>query len=40
LKSREAARAEYEEAGVEDTKEWFKRLEDVISEYNIGASET
>ncbi|KAG8664623.1 uncharacterized protein FPOAC1_013403 [Fusarium poae] len=40
LKSREASRAEYEEGGVDDTKEWFQRLSDVMTKYNIGASET
>ncbi|CAF3496705.1 unnamed protein product [Fusarium graminearum] len=40
LKSREASRAEYEEGGVDDTKEWFQRLSDVMMKYNIGASET
>ena len=39
LKSREGSRAEYEEAGVEDTKEWFQRLEEAIRMKNIGASE-
>lgn len=40
LKSREGSRAEYEEAGVEDTKEWFERLEEAIRMKRIGASET
>jgi hypothetical protein len=40
LKSREGSRAEYEEAGVEDTQEWFQRLEEAIRMKNIGASET
>ncbi|KAG7409489.1 hypothetical protein Forpe1208_v010747 [Fusarium oxysporum f. sp. rapae] len=39
LKSKEAARYEYEEAGVEETKQWFKRLSEVITRYRIGASE-
>ncbi|RKK71295.1 hypothetical protein BFJ69_g11145 [Fusarium oxysporum] len=39
LKSKEAARYEYEEAGVEETKQWFKRLSEVITRYKIGASE-
>jgi hypothetical protein len=39
LKAREAARAEYEAAGLEETKEWFQRLQEVIANYNIGASE-
>ncbi|RFN44709.1 hypothetical protein FIE12Z_11051 [Fusarium flagelliforme] len=38
--SREGAQAEYEEAGVEDTQEWFQRLEEAIRMKNIGASET
>ncbi|KAL9572163.1 hypothetical protein ACKAV7_003651 [Fusarium commune] len=40
LKAKEAARYEYEEAGVEETKQWFKRLDEVITRYGIGASET
>ncbi|KAH7462375.1 hypothetical protein FOMA001_g18549 [Fusarium oxysporum f. sp. matthiolae] len=39
LKAKEAARYEYEEAGVEETKQWFKRLDEVITRYGIGASE-
>jgi hypothetical protein len=39
LKSKEAARYEYEEAGVEETKQWFKRLSEVITRYRISASE-
>ncbi|RYC77641.1 hypothetical protein BFJ63_vAg19485, partial [Fusarium oxysporum f. sp. narcissi] len=39
LKSKEAARYEYEEAGVEETKQWFKRLSEVITRYRFGASE-
>ncbi|KAF4331878.1 hypothetical protein FBEOM_14340, partial [Fusarium beomiforme] len=39
LKSKEAARYEYEEAGVEETKQWFERLSEVITRYQIGASE-
>jgi hypothetical protein len=39
LKAKEAARYEYEEAGVEETKQWFKRLNEVITRYGIGASE-
>ena len=39
LKAKEAARVEYEEAGVEETKQWFKRLTEVITNYRIGASE-
>ncbi|SPJ74783.1 uncharacterized protein FTOL_04514 [Fusarium torulosum] len=30
---------EYEEAGIEDTKQWFKELSAVIEDLNIGASE-
>ncbi|TXB97180.1 hypothetical protein FocTR4_00012005 [Fusarium oxysporum f. sp. cubense] len=39
LKAKEATRFEYEEAGVEETKQWFKRLTEVITRYGIGASE-
>ncbi|KAM5529788.1 hypothetical protein FOXYSP1_17632 [Fusarium oxysporum f. sp. phaseoli] len=39
LKAKEAARYEYEEAGVEETKQWFKRPNEVITRYRIGASE-
>ncbi|RKK60603.1 hypothetical protein BFJ69_g17208 [Fusarium oxysporum] len=39
LKAKEAARVEYEEAGVEETKQWFQRLTEVITNYEIGASE-
>jgi hypothetical protein len=39
LKAKEAARYAYEEAGVEETKQWFKRLDEVITRYGIGASE-
>jgi hypothetical protein len=39
LKAKEAARFEYEEAGIEETKQWFKRLTEVITRYRIGASE-
>ncbi|KAG6989181.1 hypothetical protein FocnCong_v021292 [Fusarium oxysporum f. sp. conglutinans] len=39
LKAKEAACYEYEEAGVEETKQWFKRLDEVITRYGIGASE-
>ncbi|RKK66048.1 hypothetical protein BFJ69_g15752 [Fusarium oxysporum] len=39
LKAKEAARFEYEEAGVEETKQWFNRLTEVITRYGIGASE-
>ncbi|KAI8416479.1 hypothetical protein FOFC_02789 [Fusarium oxysporum] len=39
LKAKEAARVEYEEAGVEETKQWFQRLTEVITNYGIGASE-
>ncbi|KAF4448245.1 hypothetical protein F53441_8331 [Fusarium austroafricanum] len=39
LKAKEAARYEYEEAGVEETKQWFKRLDEVITRYRIGALE-
>ncbi|KAI8413469.1 hypothetical protein FOFC_06747 [Fusarium oxysporum] len=39
LKAKEAARVEYEEAGVEETKKWFQRLTEVITNYEIGTSE-
>ncbi|KAG7402430.1 hypothetical protein Forpe1208_v017230 [Fusarium oxysporum f. sp. rapae] len=39
LKSKEAARLEYEEAGMEETMQWFKRLSEVIMRYRIVASE-
>uniref|UniRef100_A0A0D2XR81 HTH CENPB-type domain-containing protein n=1 Tax=Fusarium oxysporum (strain Fo5176) TaxID=660025 RepID=A0A0D2XR81_FUSOF len=39
LKAKEAARVEYKEAGVEETKQWFQRLTEVITNYGIGASE-
>jgi hypothetical protein len=39
LKAKEAARVEYEEAGVEETKQWFQRLSEVITNYELGASE-
>jgi predicted DNA-binding transcriptional regulator YafY len=39
LKAREVSRAEYEAAGIEETKEWFQRLREVITNYNIGPSE-
>ncbi|OBS16046.1 hypothetical protein FPOA_27858 [Fusarium poae] len=39
LKAREVSRAEYEAAGIEETKEWFQRLREVIANYNIGPSE-
>ncbi|PNP60791.1 hypothetical protein FNYG_14483 [Fusarium nygamai] len=39
LKAKEAARVEYEEAGVEETKQWFQRLTEVITNFEIGASE-
>ncbi|RKK90484.1 hypothetical protein BFJ68_g16437 [Fusarium oxysporum] len=39
LKAKEAARMEYEEAGVEETKQWFQRLTEVITNYRIGAFE-
>jgi hypothetical protein len=39
LKAKEAARYKYEEADVEETKQWFKRLDEVITRYGIGASE-
>lgn len=39
MKSKEAARYEYEEADVEEMKQWFKRLSEVITRYRIGASE-
>ncbi|KAI8409854.1 hypothetical protein FOFC_07888 [Fusarium oxysporum] len=39
LKAKEASRVEYEEAGVEETKQWFQRLTEVITNYKIGASE-
>ncbi|PCD21758.1 hypothetical protein AU210_015561 [Fusarium oxysporum f. sp. radicis-cucumerinum] len=39
LKSKEAACYEYKEAGVEETKQWFKRPSEVITRYRIGASE-
>ncbi|KAL5603653.1 hypothetical protein FOVSG1_006403 [Fusarium oxysporum f. sp. vasinfectum] len=37
LKAKEAARFEYEAASVEETKQWFKRLAEVITRYRIGA---
>ncbi|KAI8411395.1 hypothetical protein FOFC_07989 [Fusarium oxysporum] len=39
LKAKEAVRVEYEEAGVEETKQWFQRLTEVITNFEIGASE-
>jgi hypothetical protein len=39
LKAKEAAHFEYEAAGVEEAKQWFKRLAEVITRYGIGASE-
>ncbi|KAG5755687.1 hypothetical protein H9Q69_001353 [Fusarium xylarioides] len=39
LKAKEASRVEYEEAGVEETKQWFQRLTEVITNFEIGASE-
>ncbi|PCD21933.1 hypothetical protein AU210_015736 [Fusarium oxysporum f. sp. radicis-cucumerinum] len=39
LKAKEAFRVEYEEAGVEETKQWFQRLSEVITNYELGASE-
>ncbi|KAM5358512.1 hypothetical protein ACJA88_015339 [Fusarium oxysporum] len=39
LKAKEAARFESEEAGVKETKQWFKRLTEVIKRYGIVASE-
>ncbi|RKK74042.1 hypothetical protein BFJ69_g8781 [Fusarium oxysporum] len=39
LKAKEASRVEYEEAGVKETKQWFQRLTEVITNYKIGASE-
>ncbi|KAF5261212.1 hypothetical protein FOXYS1_8110 [Fusarium oxysporum] len=37
--AKEAARYKYEEAGIEEIKQWFKRLDKVIMRYGIGASE-
>ncbi|SCV25967.1 uncharacterized protein FFFS_00033 [Fusarium fujikuroi] len=39
LKAKERSRMEYKEAGVEDTKPWFKELSAVIKDLNISASE-
>ncbi|KAG4273458.1 hypothetical protein FPRO04_09581 [Fusarium proliferatum] len=39
LKAKEQSRTAYEEAGVEDTKQWFKQLAEVIMMLKIGASE-
>jgi hypothetical protein len=38
LKAKEAACVEYKEAGVEETKQWFQRFTEVITNYEIGAS--
>ncbi|RKL34409.1 hypothetical protein BFJ70_g8365 [Fusarium oxysporum] len=35
LKAKERSRMEYEEAGIEDTKQWFKELSAVIEDLNI-----
>ncbi|CEI63597.1 hypothetical protein FVEN_g6728 [Fusarium venenatum] len=37
LKSKEDARFKYNEAGVEETKQWFKRLTEAITRYGIDA---
>ncbi|KAI7771374.1 hypothetical protein LZL87_013873 [Fusarium oxysporum] len=39
LKTKKAARFEYEEAGIDEAKQWFQRLAEVITRYDIGASE-
>ncbi|KAG5757513.1 hypothetical protein H9Q72_014344 [Fusarium xylarioides] len=38
LKAKEAYRVEYKEAGVKETKQWFQRLSEVITNYEISAS--
>ncbi|KAJ0134777.1 glycine transporter YMC1 [Fusarium oxysporum f. sp. albedinis] len=39
LKAKEAARYEYKEAGIKETKQWFKQLDKVITRYRISALE-
>ncbi|RKK61044.1 hypothetical protein BFJ69_g17162 [Fusarium oxysporum] len=39
LKAKEQSRVAYEEAGVEDTKQWFQQLAEVITKLKAGASE-